>query len=121
MWLSPTTNAMEGWSHLADAMKQNLSALKRSFVMDPIPMEAGGMPPVFYQNHLVPSTAALPTAAQTTVKKDRFHNQDQQPETWLVKRGLNVERCGPLCSSLLCCCYCVLGSALCCGLSDNLL
>lgn len=116
-WPTPT----EGWSHSADAMKQNMLALKRSSVMDPILREASGMPPVFYQSHLVPSTAALPTAAKTTVKKDRFHNQDQELETWLFKRGLNVERCGPLCSSLLCCCYCVLGSALCCGLSDNLL
>lgn len=96
-------------------MKQNLLALNRSSVMDPLLREASGMPPVFYQSHLVPSTAALPTDAQTTVKKDRFHNQDQELETRLVKRGLNVERCGPLCGSPLCCCYCVLGSALCCG------
>lgn len=118
---SPLPTPAEGWSHSAGAMKQNLLALKRSSVMDPLLMEASGMPPVFYQSHLVPSTAALPTATQTTVKKDRFHNQDQELETWLVKRGLNVEHCGPLCSSLLCCCYCVLRSALCCGLSDNLL
>lgn len=83
-------------------MKQNLPALNRSLVMDPLLGEASGMPPVFYQSHLVPSTAALPTAAQTTVKKDRFHCQDQELETELVKRGLNVERCDPLCSSLLC-------------------
>lgn len=118
---SPLPTPTEGWSHSADAMKQNLLALNRSSVMDLLLREASGMPPVFYQSHLVPSTPALPTAAQTTVKRDRFHNQDQELETWLVKWGLNVERCGPLCSGLLCCCYCVLGSALCCGVSDNLL
>lgn len=118
---SPLPKPTEGRSHSADAVKQNLPALNRSSVMDPLLREASGMPPVFYQSHLVPSTAALPTATQTTVKKDHFHNQDQELETWLVKRGLNVERYGPLCSSLLCRCYCVLRSALCCGLSDNLL
>lgn len=117
----PRPTPTEGWSHSADAMKQNLLALNRSSVMDPLLREASGMPPVFYQSHLVPSTAALPTASQTTMKKDRFHSQDQELETWLVKRGLNVEHCGPLCSNLLCCCYCVLGSTLCCRLSDNLL
>lgn len=118
---NPRPTPTEAWSHSADAVKQNLLALNRCLEMDPLPREAGGMPLVFYQSHLVPSTIALPTASQTTVKKDRFHNQDQELETWLVKRGLNVEHCGPLCSSLLCCCYCVLGSALCCGGSDNLL
>lgn len=58
---SPRPTPTKGWSHLADAMKQNLLALNRSTVMDPLPREAGGMPPVFYQSHLVPSTAALPT------------------------------------------------------------
>lgn len=118
---SPRPTPSEGWSHSAGAMKQNPPALNRSSVRHPLPRQASGMPPVSHQSHLVPSTAALPTATQTTVKKDRFHNQDQERETWLLKRGLNVERCGPLRSSLLCCCYCVLGRALCCGSSDNLL
>lgn len=102
-------------------MKQNLLALNRSSVMYPLLREAIGMALVYYQSHLVPSTVTLPTATQTTVKKDRFHSQDQELETCLVKRGLNVEHCGLHRSNLLCCCYCVLGRALCCGLSDNLL
>lgn len=56
--------------------------------MYPVLREATGMPLVYYHNHLVPSTGALPTATQTVVKKDRFHSQDQELETWLVKRGL---------------------------------
>lgn len=118
---SPRPMSTEGWSHSTDDMKQNLLALNRSSVKYPLFREAIGMPLVYYQSHLVPSTVTLPTATKTTVKKDWFHSQDQELETWLIKRGLNVERCGPHRSNLLCCCYCVLGSALCCGLSDDLL
>lgn len=70
MWHRPA--ATEEWSHSADAMKPNPVALNGSHVMDPVLGEAGGMPPVCYQSHLVPSTAGLPTAAQTTMKKIVF-------------------------------------------------
>lgn len=78
----PTPN--KWWSHSAEAMKQNLLVLNTSFVIDPLPREGDGMSPVFYQSHLVPSTAALPRATQTTLKNDLFHSQDEELETWLL-------------------------------------
>ena len=64
-YVAPTRNPTpnKGWTHSADAMKQNLLALNRPYVIDPLLGEAVGMPPcLFYQSHLVPSIAALPTA-----------------------------------------------------------
>lgn len=65
--------------------------------MDPLLSEASGMPPVYYQSHLVPGTAALPTATQTTVKRIAF--QKSRSET---RNGgwLNGVRLVPLCSGV---------------------